>query len=83
MALAEEQQKTLMECYPESEMAEEYRVLAMQMYRICGGVLRDRNDAVSDECMDKHTDKYMDKHVNGHMDERMGAYVDGHIQEGV
>ena len=34
--LAEEQKKTLMECYPESEMAEEYRVLAKQMYRICG-----------------------------------------------
>ena len=27
---------TLLECYPESEMAEEYRVLARQIYRICG-----------------------------------------------
>ena len=34
--LAEEQKKTLLECYPESEMAEEYRVLARQIYRICG-----------------------------------------------
>ena len=33
--LAEEQKKTLLECYPESEMAEEYRTLAKQMYRIC------------------------------------------------
>jgi nitrogenase iron protein NifH len=31
-----EQKKTLLECYPESEMAEEYRVLARQIYRICG-----------------------------------------------
>ena len=34
--LAEEQKKTLLECYPESEMAEEYRVFARQIYRICG-----------------------------------------------
>ena len=34
--LAEEQKKTLLECYPESKMAEEYRVLARQIYRICG-----------------------------------------------
>ena len=34
--LAEEQKKTLLECYPESEMAEEYRVLARKIYRICG-----------------------------------------------
>ena len=42
--LAEEQKKTLLECYPESEMAEEYRVLAKQMYRICGGSLEDKGD---------------------------------------
>ena len=39
VALAEEQKKTLMECYPTGEMADEYRALAMQMYRICGGIL--------------------------------------------
>ena len=32
VALAEEQKKTLMECYPTGEMADEYRALAMQMY---------------------------------------------------
>ena len=30
---AEEQKKTLMECYPDSAMAGEYRTLAKQMYR--------------------------------------------------
>ena len=64
VALAEEQQKTLMECYPESKMAEEYRALAVQMYRICGGVLKDENDAVRDKYMDEHMDKYTDKHMN-------------------
>ena len=33
--LSEEQKKTLMECYPDSAMAEEYRILAKQMYAIC------------------------------------------------
>lgn len=33
--LSEEQKKTLMECYPNSAMAEEYRTLAKQMYAIC------------------------------------------------
>ena len=33
--LSEEQKKTLMECYPDSDMAEEYRTLAKQMYAIC------------------------------------------------
>lgn len=55
VALAEEQQKTLMECYPESEMAEEYRALAVQMYRICGGVLENENDAVRDKYMNGQT----------------------------
>ena len=32
---AEEQGKTLMECYPESEMAEEYRILAENILEIC------------------------------------------------
>ena len=32
---AEEQGKTLMECYPDSAMAGEYRTLAKQMYAIC------------------------------------------------
>ena len=32
---AEEQGKTLMECYPESEMAEEYRTLAEKILDIC------------------------------------------------
>ena len=30
---------TLMECYPDSVMAEEYRTIARQMYNICGGIL--------------------------------------------
>ena len=33
---AEEQGKTLMECYPDSEMAEEYRTLAENILKICG-----------------------------------------------
>ena len=33
--LSEEQKKTLMECYPDSAMAGEYRTLAKQMYAIC------------------------------------------------
>lgn len=37
--LSEEQKKTLMECYPDSAMAGEYRALAKQMYMICGGIL--------------------------------------------
>lgn len=32
---AEEQGKTLMECYPDSDMAEEYRALAEQILNIC------------------------------------------------
>ena len=46
VALAEEQKKTLMECYPTGEMADEYRALAMQMYRICGGILEAKSDKV-------------------------------------
>lgn len=83
VVLAEEQQKTLMECYPESEMAEEYRALAVQMYRICGGVLKDENDAVRDEymhkCMDEHMDKYTDERMNEHINECMN----GQTQEDV
>ena len=37
VVLAEEQKKTLIECYPDSDMAEEYRVLARKMYSICEG----------------------------------------------
>lgn len=81
VALAEEQQKTLMECYPEGEMAEEYRALAVQMYRICGGVLKDENDVVGDKymhkCMDEHMDRYMNEHIDGYINERMN----GHVQE--
>ena len=33
--LSEERKKTLMECHPDSAMAEEYRTLAKQMYAIC------------------------------------------------
>ena len=33
--LSEEQKKTLMECYPDSAMAGEYRTLAKQMYALC------------------------------------------------
>ena len=46
VALAEEQKKTLMERYPTGEMADEYRALAMQMYRICGGILEAKIDKV-------------------------------------
>ena len=85
VALAEKQQKTLMECYPESEMAEEYRALAVQMYRICGGVLKDENDAVRDEymhkCMDEHMDKYIDEHMDKYTDERMNEHINEHINE--
>lgn len=85
VALAEEQQKTLMECYPESEMAEEYRALAVQMYRICGGVLKDENDAVRDEymhkCMDEHMDKYIDEHMDKYTDERMNEHINGRMNE--
>ena len=91
VALAEEQQKTLMECYPESEMAEEYRALAVQMYRICSGVLKDENDAVRDEymhkCMDEHMDKYIDEHMDKYTDERMNEHINecmnGQTQEDV
>ena len=91
VALAEEQQKTLMECYPESEMAEEYRALAVQMYRICGGVLKDENDAVRDEymhkCMDERMDKYIDEHMDKYTDERMNEHINecmnGQTQEDV
>lgn len=91
VALAEEQQKTLMECYPESEMAEEYCALAVQMYRICGGVLKDENDAVRDEymhkCMDEHMDKYIDEHMDKYTDERMNEHINecmnGQTQEDV
>ena len=41
VALAEEQGMTLMECYPESAMAEEYRTIARKMYILCGGVLQE------------------------------------------
>ena len=37
--LAEEKKKTLMEAYPESKMAEEYRALAARIYQACGGKL--------------------------------------------
>ena len=91
VALAEEQQKTLMECYPESEMAEEYRALAVQMYRICGGVLKDENDDVRDEymhkCMDEHMDKYIDEHMDKYTDECMNEHINecmnGQTQEDV
>ena len=63
VALAEEQQKTLMECYPESEMAEEYRALAVQMYRICDGALRDENSAVKDECMSRCVDAHIQEEM--------------------
>ena len=81
VALAEEQQKTLMECYPESEMAEEYRALAVQMYRICGGVLKDENDAVRDEYMHKSMDEQMDKYIDEHMDKYTDERMNEHINE--
>ena len=83
VALAEEQQKTLMECYPESEMAEEYRALAVQMYRICGGVLKDENDAVRDEYMDKYIDEHMDKYTDERMNEHINECMNGQTQEDV
>ena len=33
--LSEEQKKTLMECYPDSEMADEYRALSEAVLAIC------------------------------------------------
>lgn len=33
--MAEEQGKILLECYPDSAMAEEYRLLAKQILAIC------------------------------------------------
>ena len=33
---AEEQRKTILEAYPESEMAEEYRILAQEILKVCG-----------------------------------------------
>lgn len=83
VALAEEQQKTLMECYPESEMAEEYRALAVQMYRICGGVLKDENDAVRDEYMHKYIDEHMDKYTDERMNEHINECMNGQTQEDV
>ena len=53
VALAEEQGMTLMECYPDSAMAGEYRALAKQMYTICGGVLPE--NAKSDMTKKKDT----------------------------
>lgn len=53
VALAEEQGMTLMEYYPDSAMAGEYRALAKQMYMICGGVLPE--NAKSDMTKKKDT----------------------------
>lgn len=53
VALAEEQGMTLMECYPDSAMAGEYRALAKQMYTICGGILPE--NAKSDMTKKKDT----------------------------
>ena len=53
VALAEEQGMTLMESYPDSAMAGEYRALAKQMYMICGGVLPE--NAKSDMTKKKDT----------------------------
>ena len=50
---AEEQGKTLMECYPDSAMAGEYRALAKQMYTTCGGILPE--NAKSDMTKKKDT----------------------------
>ena len=41
VALAEAQGMTLMECYPDSAMAEEYRVIAKEMYSLCGGIMEE------------------------------------------
>ena len=46
VVLAEEQKKTLIECYPDSGMAEEYRVLARKMYSICEGSQTEKKNAV-------------------------------------
>lgn len=46
VVLAEEQKKTLIECYPDSDMAEEYRVLARKMYSICEGSQTEKKNAV-------------------------------------
>ena len=41
VALAEAQGMTPMECYPDSAMAEEYRVIAKKMYTLCGGIMEE------------------------------------------
>ena len=46
VVLAEEQKKTLIECYPDSDMAEEYRVLARKMYSICESSQTEKKNAV-------------------------------------
>lgn len=46
VVLAEEQKKTLIECYPDSDMAGEYRVLARKMYSICEGSQTEKKNAV-------------------------------------
>ena len=46
VVLVEEQKKTLIECYPDSDMAEEYRVLARKMYSICEGSQTEKKNAV-------------------------------------
>lgn len=46
VVLAEEQKKTLIECYPDSDMAEEYRVLARKMYSICEDSQTEKKNAV-------------------------------------
>lgn len=46
VVLAEEQKKTLIECYPDSDMAEEYRVLARKMYSICEGSQTEKKNVV-------------------------------------
>lgn len=46
VVLAEEQKRTLIECYPDSDMAEEYRVLARKMYSICEGSQTEKKNAV-------------------------------------
>ena len=55
VALAEEQGMTLMECYPDSAMADEYRTIAKQMYNICGGFLPE-NAELQTEYDKKDTD---------------------------
>ena len=46
VVFAEEQKKTLIECYPDSDMAEEYRVLARKMYSICESSQTEKKNAV-------------------------------------